>query len=146
MKLCGIVTKLMQKYRKSDISKYKSAVVIQDKFLKTIQRVIIALSLFLWLIHISKPVIVDESIVVYETALPDSNIICAVILLLQYYFTCIQLMAVLITNFAYLLLCAYLILLVRTLRRNLTRIINSNRDFVREEICGCVIDHQALLS
>lgn len=146
IKLCNSVTELLQRYQTSN-EIVRKAVLTQNKWMRGIQIAMITLSAFLWTIYISKAIITVDYLFVYETALPDSYVLCAMVLMSQFYFSSIQVMAVLVTNFIYLLLCAFLILLMQALRENLKKIIDSkHKSMMKEDIFYCISDHQTLLS
>lgn len=145
MKLCKNVLVLIQKYQNSNIIIHK-AVTTQNKLLRNTQLTIITFTSVLWLIHICKPIFVNGYIVLYETALLHSSALCVLILILQYYFSCIQMLSVFVINFVYLLICASLILVMEQLRKNLKRTINSNYVWIKEDMKKSICDHQDLLS
>lgn len=111
-----------------------------------IQAAVIAASVLLLYLYLLKSVVISNTGLIIESYIPKSEMIDAIMLISQTYYTWLALTIVVGYDLIYFTTCIHVVLQLRLLKEKIQETLNQHNSNTRLIICHCIKHHQILLS
>lgn len=107
---------------------------------------VIAASVLLLYLYLLKSVVISNAGLILESYIPKSEMMDAIMLISQTYYTWLSLTIVVGYDLIYFTTCIHVVLQLRLLKEKIQETLNTNSSNTKLIICHCIKHHQILLS